>query len=227
MKIIAKSQPLHTQVYEYIKEKIISGEIPCGEKVQEVKLSTEINISRSPVREALRTLENDGLIVQSENGLIVNPMTYDDTVEVYECRILFESFAARLAATNISNIQLEELAACVHRMHELHDKDYEGSYLNIISNNTRFHQIIAEASNHRLITGYINKNNALSMLARANEFNLFHRDSSYITEHISIYNAINNHNPSQAEKAVKNHISNDLRFFKEKYSIQMKKNSNI
>ena len=88
---LVKSKPYHIQTYELLKDMILSGEIVCGEKVNEMKISQQLQISRSPIREALRILEQDALIVSTPSGLFVNPMSSDTIRNVYECRIGLES----------------------------------------------------------------------------------------------------------------------------------------
>ncbi|MGD9570018.1 MAG: GntR family transcriptional regulator [Sedimentibacter sp.] len=216
MNLPKKSLPFHLQVYDNIKERIIAGQLKCGDKIQEVRLSKELNVSRSPVREAIRMLENDGLIVKRENILIVNPMTYEDTIEVYECRILLESYAAGIAAIKICDSNIAKLEICINNMIEFNNNS-EDNYLKIVNNNSKFHRIISEASEHKLIIEYIKKISALSMLSRANEFYVFKRGLEYIDEHINIFNSIKARDSIRTENCVKEHINNDLKFYKMKY----------
>ena len=217
MRIIDKSLPLHIQVYDHIKEEIITGVLPSGEKIQEVKLSHKLEISRSPVREAIRMLENDRLIIKNNSGLIVNPMLYDDAIEVYECRIILESFAAGLAAKNIKEYNLKELERCIDKMVILHESNNKKNYLSLVQTNSEFHQVISKSSEHKLLNFYIEKNHALSMLSRAKEFYLFSRGPEYINEHINIYKAIKARDSVSAEKFTREHIKNDLNFYKTNY----------
>lgn len=219
---IYKSLPLHRQVYNHIKEMILSGELKCGDKIQEVKLSELLKVSRSPVREALRMLQNDELIVFREPGLIVNPLTYEDTIEVYECRILLEPFAAKLASRRITLAELDSLEDCISNITSLKESNKIGNYPLIIKNNSKFHQIISEASKHKRIIYHIKKNNALSELARANEFYLFNRGLEYMNEHIEIFNALKLRDSNRVEAVVKSHIENDLNFYNSRYELVLK-----
>jgi DNA-binding GntR family transcriptional regulator len=217
MNLPKKSIPYHLQVYNNIKERILTGEIKGGERIQEVKLSNELQVSRSPVREAIRMLENDRLIINKDNLLIVNPMTYEDSIEVYECRMLLESFAAGIAATKISDSNIAKLELCINNMVEFNNSTEE-NYPKIVNNNSKFHRIIYEASEHKLIINYIKKISALSTLSRANEFYLYKRSPDYIDEHIEIFNAIKARDPVRSENCVREHIKNDLKFYKTKYA---------
>ncbi len=127
------------------------------------------------------------------------------------------SYAARLAAGKISDLNIVELENCIMNMIKLHESNSKENYPKIVKNNSKFHQIISEASEHKRINFYIKKNNALSMLSRANEFYLFNRGSDYMDEHIAIFNAIKSRDSVSAEECVKVHIKNDLRFYKLKF----------
>ncbi|MFA6809352.1 MAG: GntR family transcriptional regulator, partial [Eubacteriales bacterium] len=81
MSSIIKNTLYHLQVYEITKEKILSGELKSGERIYENKISQELGVSRSPVREALRMLEQDEFLVLTPSGLIVNPMEFEDMEE--------------------------------------------------------------------------------------------------------------------------------------------------
>lgn len=217
MEKITRSLPLHTQVYYQIKNMILNGELKSGDRVQEVKLSKVLNVSRSPVREALRMLQNDELIVSNNNGLIVNPLTYEDTIEVYECRILLEPYAAKLASQKITIEELNDLEACISNI--IKESNRIDNYPLIIKNNSKFHQIISQASRHKRIIHHIKKNNALSELARTNEFYLFNRGLEYMDEHIEIFNGLKLGDAARVEKAVKSHIENDLNFYNSQYNL--------
>ncbi|MGI6451823.1 MAG: GntR family transcriptional regulator [Desulfitobacteriia bacterium] len=123
MSYIQKSVPFHLQVYEIIREKILSGELKGGERIYENKISQELGVSRSPVREALRMLEQDEFLVfNSPSGLIVNPMNFQDMEEIYQCRMAVEPFAAKLALESIHEEDISALKQCVKEAKEYHNK---------------------------------------------------------------------------------------------------------
>ena len=171
--IIVKSVPLHIQAYNWFREQIIYGKVAGGEKVVESKLSAELNISRSPVREALRMLCADELLVTSDNGLIVNPMDYQSSLDVYEGRIALEPYAARLAAKRLSEEELAELKGCVDFAKAWRKEKGEEGYHEIIAQNSKFHAIISHACGNHYLQGYLDKNLGLMSLVRNNEFYKF------------------------------------------------------
>jgi DNA-binding GntR family transcriptional regulator len=86
-------------VYQAIRQRIVQGYYSGGQKLKEVELAAELQVSRTPVREALKRLAQGGLVVQRPHGgAHVTPLTARTVVEVYEVRMALESLAARLAA---------------------------------------------------------------------------------------------------------------------------------
>lgn len=210
---VMKSLPLHIQVYNYFREQIIYGKIAGGKKIVESKLSQELNISRSPVREAMRLLLADELLINYEGGIIVNPMNYQSSLNVYESRIALEPFAARLAAKRMSEPELSELKKCVDFARTWDPKDENRDDVKIIENNSRFHALIAHSCQNHYLQGYLDKNLGLMSLVRNNEFFNFPHDNGFVIEHSDVYEAIRERNEEKAEEAMRKHVTADYRTF--------------
>jgi len=211
---VVKSLPLHLQVYDYFRNQIIYGKITCGEKLVESKIAKELNVSRSPIREAFRMLCADELIVDNGDGLIVNPMDYQSSIEVYEGRIVMEPFAARLAAERIDEDTLEQIRECVMSIREYRGKVMEDNYPVIIEMNSRFHALIVQACKHHIMQKYLNNNLALMSLVRNNEFYRTAHAEDFIDEHLEIYKALAVHDGPKAESAMRKHVTTDYEAFK-------------
>ena len=94
-------RPLRFLVVDELRERILSGEISPGVRLVEDHIAAELGVSRSPVREALRALETEGLVELSpRRGVFVAAVSQEDAVQIFEAREALESFAARLAARN-------------------------------------------------------------------------------------------------------------------------------
>ncbi|WP_421842397.1 GntR family transcriptional regulator [Marinobacter algicola] len=142
-----------TAVFDEIKKRIIIGEMAPGEHLIESKLAETFNISRTPVREALRRLSEAGLVILSKNqGVRVREWTNEEILDSYEIREALETIAARRAAKNIKKDQIDVLISLNSEMFSLLDKgalDVE----RITELNSKFHQTIVEsAGSFRLST---------------------------------------------------------------------------
>lgn len=99
---------------------IIFGELSPGQHLVEEEIGRQFNVSRSPVREALRLLEQEALVVkESRRGVRVIPMDLEDLDEVYSCRILLEGLAAELAARNRSAEDLADIRESIELLHSI------------------------------------------------------------------------------------------------------------
>lgn len=210
---VMKSQPLHKQVYDYLRNQIIYGKIVNGEKLVESKIAKELNVSRSPVREALRMLCVDELLVDKGEGLMVNPMDYQTSIEVYESRIALEPFAARLAAERIDDDMLRQIKNCVEAVEKYRGEVIEKNYAFIIEANTKFHALISQACRHHFIQKYLDNNQALMALVRNNEFYKMSHEEDFIDEHAAIYEALASHDAIRAEQAMRKHVTTDYEMF--------------
>jgi len=211
---IKKSAPYHLQVYEIIKEKILSGELTRGERIYENKISQELGVSRSPVREALRMLEQDEFLVLASSGLIVNPMEMRDMEEVYQCRIAIEPFAARYAVNILTQENIDELQNCVDNSKQYHKNK---KFNKVIEINTCFHETIIQNCGNRRLQNILERISSLALLSRVSEFQCYQRKDDYLEEHQAVIDAIKQKDEDLVETTLRNHIINDLKFYKQKH----------
>jgi DNA-binding GntR family transcriptional regulator len=146
-----------THAYEQVRAAIVENRYAPGQRLIEQRLAAELGLSRTPIREALRILEAEGLVVSERNrGAIVRPLSPTEVVDLYGLRIRLESYAAELAAQRITE---QELAALVDAADEFsavrHDVDVatlEG-VRRLNEANRRLHdRILAAARHDRLAT---------------------------------------------------------------------------
>lgn len=211
MDSIEKKLPYHIQAYNLIKNDILNHRLLGGDKINESTLSRVFKISRSPVREALRMLERDKLLVNSPYGLIVNPLPTADIRELYVSRMMIESFAAKLAAETITQEHLAYLSTCIGLAEEA---QAQGNVRSVLNHNTNFHELIVSLCGNSFIQNFHDINRNLIILSRSNE--LFHRsDADYSSEHRQILEALRSHDGSLAESRMRVHIQNDLDYYLE------------
>ena len=205
---IVKSAPYHIQAYELIKGMILSGEIKCGERINEIKLSQEMQISRSPIREAIRILEQDGLIVSTSNSHIVNPLDRNTLQDVYECRIGLESYAARLAVKNFTKEDYDKL---VQSVEDCKIADRNDDLIALIDLNTFFHSYIVSLTKNEYIISEMERIRNIVTLSRIKEVQDGERDLSYAySDHLEIAKKMLEGDEDSVEHFMRKHISNNL-----------------
>lgn len=146
------------RAYQSIRQRIMDGTFAPGAPLREEMLASEIGVSRTPVRDALRRLLADGLVESTRNlGTFVAEITTDDLLEVYELRAMLEGFAARRAALRITPAELAELEALADAMEAIEGPE-EARIARFHALNAQFHTLLVRAARSRRLEG---------MLARA------------------------------------------------------------
>lgn len=204
---VVKTEPLHAQLYQLIKKRLIDAFYQPGERLVEVRMADEFGVSRAPVREAMRMLIQDGLLIQKGSALHVFDPTVQDMIDIYQCRQRLEALAATLAAANIKKEQLEHLNEIMRETKKAWDiRDME----KVISLNIGFHETVLEASgNQQLITLTSMIRDKVTYLRNCS-FKGNVRDQSFIGEHEQILRALGERDGEKAEKEMHRHIENDL-----------------
>lgn len=210
MERIVKKKSYHYQVYDIIKNQIVSGKIKSGEKINENGIAQSLGVSRSPVREAMRMLERDELLVAVPGGLIVNPLDIHTIMEIYECRMLLESYAAREGVKVMSDEDIRQLEAYVHLSMESH-KNYD--FANVVEANTKFHDMITGCCHNKHLCSMMERNEMLSLLSRVQEFSCYKRDHRYLEEHMAVVEALKQRKEDLVEACMRKHIENDRKFY--------------
>jgi DNA-binding GntR family transcriptional regulator len=144
---------LRQKLYQQIKHEIITGELKPAQQLSESELSVRYEVSGTPVREALTSLQRDQLVeYQPNRGFMVAPISIRDVQEIYEARVVFESALLRLAMQRITEADLQELQKTQEVSYDLNDPASVDRYFQA---NYTFHMTIAEASrNSRLVVHY-------------------------------------------------------------------------
>ncbi|MGF6307080.1 DNA-binding GntR family transcriptional regulator [Bradyrhizobium sp. i1.8.4] len=138
------------QVARRLTEAIVQGRLPPGSKVVEAGIARELGVSRAPVREAARLLEQQGLLVANpRRGFFVRQFAADDIDEIYDLRLCVERHAAVLAARNLTSETRDMLRRQIEVLHEMADLDDPARQ---VEEDYRFHRLICEiAGNRRML----------------------------------------------------------------------------
>jgi DNA-binding GntR family transcriptional regulator len=194
-------------VCQHIREQILSGELPPGSRLVETEIAAELGVSRTPLREAFRELESEGLIVYTRHqGVQVASLQLKDMEEIYEIRRVLEGLAARLAATRRTDQDIEAmLNGPVKQMEKAHA---HGRVRDIPRAHTEFNELLYRmAGNDRLhdilhnYRQYTERSQMASMTRPG-------RAAEIIQEHREIAEAIQTKDPDRAQAAAEVHVAN-------------------
>ena len=146
-----------THAYAQVRMAIVENRYPPGHRLVEQRIAEELGLSRTPVREALRMLEAEGLVVSERNrGAVVRPMSETEVVDLYGLRIRLESYAVEVAAQRATESELGELVAAADAFGDVRldvDVDAVEGVRQLHEANRRFHDgVLAAARHHRLAT---------------------------------------------------------------------------
>lgn len=206
--------PIRDKVFEYIKNAILEGEFKAGERIVERELAERLNISRTPIREALFRLESVGLVkTLPRKGVVVNRMTTEDIIEIFTILSSLESLAVRLAAQKLDAEQEEILDQLIDRINQALDeedvnKDYSGFHLEMretiheASKSPRLHEILRSQIEYIRAFAYVSQETT-------------ERRRKAFEEHRDIAKAIRNREVELAESLARIHIENSKKAYLE------------
>lgn len=200
-----KTVSLADQVFEKLESDIITGIYPRGEILTELKLVENLGVSRTPIREALRRLEQERLIEDTAKGSVVLGITVDDLIDIMEIRQSIEGLAAYYATKNITPEELEEL----RQINELQDFYYEKKDIERLRQmDDRFHVAIYEISKRNVICDTLKPLHRKTQRYRRQSIGDDQRLANSIREHKAIFNAISEGNAALAQQLITQHIEN-------------------
>ena len=200
-----KPKSLADQVYERLEDNILSGEYAPGEILSEKRLSAELGVSRTPIREALSRLEYDNLVKETTNGTEVRGISDSDVEDMFEIKKRLEVVAAKRAAKNMSEEKLAALKDVVDQQ-EYYAK--KGDAIKVRDLDTEFHDIIFSGCGSLTYKSILTSVHHKLMKYRKRSLENEGRILASVAEHVAIYEAIKNRNSKEVEKLVLNHIDN-------------------
>jgi DNA-binding GntR family transcriptional regulator len=201
---------LREQVYEHLRDAILSGKLTTGTRIIERDIAAQMQISTTPVKEALRKLEQDGLVVtMPRRGTMVSELALTSIAEVVEIRAMLDGMAARLAAAKITDVQARELADQVAKMRSLTNVMKLEDLRNA---NTDFHTSIRQIGGNQILLKFVEQLRPFDQRVRLEA--LYHPEEAQrgLAEHEAIYEALTQHDSARAEELMRTHIMRTARF---------------
>jgi DNA-binding GntR family transcriptional regulator len=207
-------------VYNALLSRFISSDVEPGSKITIDALARELDVSHTPIREALGRLEMNGLVVRQLNAgyRIASKMTREQFENLVEIRLALEPLAARRAAERADPDELDALNSLANRMMEIDEVDGQAAYAMFAQEDSEFHDRIAAASKNELVR------DALARLGvHVRLFRLIHRArilTDALAEHQAILDAVKSADTDAASYHMRRHILRSADRFRESFDAE-------
>ena len=201
---IQNHRPLREMVYEELKMQILTGTIIPGTRMMEVELAEEMGVSRTPIREAIRKLELEGLVLMiPRKGAIVAEITVQDLEDVLEVRMALEELAVKIACKRITQEQLEEIK---RRSAEFCKTLYGDDVAACAQADMTFHDAIYEATGNRRLVQILNNLREQMYRYRMEYLKDRQSHSLLVKEHEEIVQGLTERDADRALRVTNSHI---------------------
>lgn len=201
------SNNIETKIYNELKHSIITRQYKPNSQLVETTIAKKMGVSRTPIRSALQKLSYEGLVnIIPRKGAFVAQTSIEEFVNLFSSRLLLEKEAARIAAEQISNSDLDYFNKLIIEERTTHEEKNLEKFLDI---NDKMHMLIANASKNVYYTKFIQE-----LTMKSNIYLIFHDDFftkpikelHSLNEHMLIYEALKSRNPKKSAKAMEQHI---------------------
>lgn len=207
-------RPLREIVYEELKRQILMGEITPGTRMMEVELAEKMGVSRTPVREAIRKLEKEGLVaIEPRRGAYASDISIKDMLDVLEVRQDLEGMAAAMAARKVTE---DEKKAFIKANTAYMEAVKSGDTEEIIRCDEVFHKLIGDFSGNKTLNQLLSQVQELALRFRYLYYDDFSRYEKMPMEHEEIEEAILSGDSRKARIVAEEHIDNLKKFVTEK-----------
>lgn len=201
---IGEKASLRERVFRKIRESILLGKYKQGDVLRETVIAKELNVSRTPVREAIRQLELEGLVYSIPNKeTVVAGITEEDVEDIFMIRSRLEGLAARRAAERITENELDEMKEVLDLTEFYATK---GDIVHIGELDHRFHDIVYNAAKSKIMKQVLSDFHTYVQKTRMTSLETPGRIQGLLEEHTAIYKAIQVRDGHQAEKLMDKHI---------------------
>lgn len=206
-----RPKPLYEQAYEKLRLAILTGEIVPGQRMVENTLAERLEVSRTPIREAMRQLQLEGLVqIDQQGGLSVTRFSPMDIAHLYECRIALERVAVSGACRHATPLQIKRLDLVLTQVESaLYDQALKLDRQDFLDLNRQFHREIAESSGNPWLLSLLDQILDKILLFRVQ----LHREDADMREmhqqHRHIYTAIAHRDMEQAVHLISQHLLAD------------------
>lgn len=198
--------PLREVVFDTLREAILTGDLHPGERLPEIQLAQQLGVSRTPVREAIRKLEIEGLVVMSpRKGAEVASITEKQLKDVLEVRKALEELAVEMACRRITKEDIKGLQIAHQEVKKLAGKK---ELSGLVRADMTFHDVIYKAADNEQLIQILNKLRQQMYRYRMEYLKQYENHDLIVAEHEVIFEAVCDRNEKAATEAIRMHISN-------------------
>jgi DNA-binding GntR family transcriptional regulator len=202
---VQRPRDLSDEVYERLRAAILEGLLQPGVRLVETRLSEQFGISRTPLREALQKLEQEGLVsARPAGGVVVVELTKADIREISGIRQVLEGYAARLAASRLTRQELDKLAQIVQKTEKALE---QGDRAEVARLNSEFHGIINRAAGSKRLLKLINSFRQHFFNTKIAEYFTYEELRASIEGHWRILEALKAGDGEAADREVRDHLA--------------------
>lgn len=219
--IIEKNKSMREQAYEILKDLIINGNILPGERIIETEYSAKFQISRTPVREAIRMLELEGLVeLQPTGGVIVRKISIEEIYEIYKIRIALEGIILEEIIKKSDDIDIKVIDDILKETKKALNGENSEEVFKLFS---KFNEALYEISNLKKVAGMINNINLyLKKFRKLSIKNPIRKEEAY-EDHLMIFNALKNRDLQTAISINRRHLEKSMTFIITQLTIENQK----
>ncbi|SFH64126.1 GntR family transcriptional regulator [Pisciglobus halotolerans] len=204
-------KPLNEIVYDGIRKAIITGRIPVGQRIKEKEFAERMNISRTPIRDALHRLEKEGLVEYIPKfGTVVKRITIEDAKEIYQIRQALDVVATVNAMNKMSKEQFDDLKQLLEKTEEANKNNQ--NFAEVIRLFSVFNETIYQLSEMPRLTSIVTKLREYLMRFRDISLTGEERRRKALDEHWMIYRGMYNKDAEQIKLIIQEHLSYSEKF---------------
>jgi DNA-binding GntR family transcriptional regulator len=205
---VQRSKSLYEQTYQALRTSILSGELLPGERLVETQLAEQLQVSRTPIREAIRQLQRDNLVTTDRGGgLRVTIISVADAIQLYDCRIALEKLSVQEACENATVGQLETLESLVAQAEQLMEQFApDADSFRMLEIDYKFHQFIAESSGNRWLVTFLDQVFDKMSMLRVQTTRHNPRVLEIRSEHRHIFESIAQRDSDRAVQSIQDHL---------------------
>jgi DNA-binding GntR family transcriptional regulator len=204
----ARNSVKQNVIFQKLRQMIISGYFRPGESLSEREIADMLNVSRTPVREAFRRLENEGLVVyEPQKGVTISSFTREQVISLYRVREYLEGLAAWSLTENPDRRVLQKMR---QKLENARDAARDGDVLRQAEINDEFHELMAKGSKNQYLINMLEPLRSQINFFRSTSLSYQGRPQINIIEHERICDAIASGDPHSAENEARIHVRNSL-----------------